>query len=80
MFFLDSYDDWDPKEPYSLINPSQGMIEVNDNYLKSNNNLAYIENSISKTEIIEKLKAINENLPTKKIQIDRELEDKLRNR
>ncbi|MOA64287.1 hypothetical protein D3C78_1902880 [compost metagenome] len=56
------------------------MIEVNDNYLKSNNNLAYIENSISKTEIIEKLKAINENLPTKKIQIDRELEDKLRNR
>ncbi|MNO52158.1 hypothetical protein D3C76_425730 [compost metagenome] len=80
LFFLDSYDDWDPKEPYSLINPSQGMIEVNDNYLKSNNNLAYIENSISKTEIIEKLKAINENLPTKKIQIDRELEDKLRNR
>lgn len=65
-FFLDCFDDVAPGEPYTLINPSQGMIEVNNNAIPPRNQTAFWQNGVSTAQAIEELKAVSATVPTKK--------------
>lgn len=66
LFFLDSFDDVAPAEPYTLINPSQGMIKVNNNAIQPQNQTAFWQNGVSTAQAIEELKAVSATVPPKK--------------
>lgn len=79
LLFLESFDDVAPAEPYTLINPSQGMIEVNNNTIQPQNQAAFFRSSISTAQAVEELRAISATIPPKKTGFDQELIDQYRN-
>ena len=51
VLFLDSFVDIDPNEPYVLLNPTQGYLEIADSKIKANKNNALFKSGIGKEEL-----------------------------
>lgn len=77
LFFLGTYEN--PNMPYSLVNPSQGMIELNNNVLKSDSAKFAISKGLSKNNLIEELRAIS-SIPQEKVDVDPDLINQLLNK
>ncbi len=80
LLFLDSFDDRAPGEPYTLINPAQGMLEVNNDVIATQGKAAYIQNGTPVAQIVQELRGINEALPPKRTNVDKDLIDKYLNK
>lgn len=77
IFFLDTYDD--PNMPYSLVNPSQGMIELNNNIMKIDSAKSAISKGLDKNGLIEQLRVVS-SIPQEKFDVDPDLLNQLLNK
>lgn len=79
LFFLDSFDDRAPGEPYTLINPSQGMVEIKKDTIQPQGKDIYMKNGNSLDQILAELKSVSDSLPPRDPNVDQELIDQVKN-
>ncbi|MFF2889205.1 hypothetical protein [Paenibacillus sp. NPDC057967] len=82
LLFLNSYDDRSPGEPYTLINPTQGIIDIEGAQMSfSSESTNYLKRiATDTTDMIMELKRIDSTLPRRNTEVDQKLLDQLRNK